>query len=120
MNSKIDEFSPQVEKLRKEIDDLQDKFGRADKRKKNSLDKVKRMRTDNTTLDLEINLLEQKTKNQFLMNAVSILCNEIPELKTAITGPLQERGIAIPSRPVSEKPSNKYNKIVTESNSSVR
>lgn len=32
-----------------------------------------------------------------------ILCNEIPELKNAITGSLQEKGIAIPSRPNSEK-----------------
>jgi predicted nucleic acid-binding Zn-ribbon protein len=106
MNSKIEEFSPQVEKMKKEIDDVQEKFTRSEKRKKASNDKVKRMKTDNTTLDLEINLFEQKTKNQFLMNAVSILCNEIPELKNAITGSLQEKGISIPSRPNSEKISN--------------
>ena len=65
MNQKIDEFSPQVEKMRKEIEDVQEKFNRADKRKKASSDKVHKMKTDNTTLDVEINLFEQKTKNQF-------------------------------------------------------
>jgi len=104
MNSKIDEFSPQLEKMRKENDDVQEKFNRSEKRKKASLDKLKAKKNfDSTILDLEVQLCEQKTKNQFLMNAVAILCNEIPELKNAITGSLQEKGIAIPSRPNSEK-----------------
>lgn len=73
MNGKIEEFSPQLEKMKKEIEDVQEKYNRAEKRKKVSNDKIKKMKIDNTTLDLEIKLNEQKTKNQFLMNAVSYL-----------------------------------------------
>ena len=71
MNGKIDEFSPQTEKMRKEIEDVQEKFNRADKRKKASYYKIKKMKIDHTTLESDLSLCDQKTKNQFLMNAVS-------------------------------------------------
>lgn len=73
MNGKIEEFSPQLDKMKKEIEDVQEKYNRAEKRKKATNEKIKKMKIDNTTLELEIKLNDQKTKNQFLMNAVSYL-----------------------------------------------
>ena len=58
---------------------------------------------ENSNIDIEINLSNEQIKNQYLVNAIAILCNENPEFRNAINNPLQERGINIPNRPISEK-----------------
>lgn len=59
---------------------------------------------NNSELGLEIKLNNEMLKNKFIKNAISILCNEIDEMKYAFSNELQEFQIA--SRPVSEQASS--------------
>lgn len=58
----------------------------------------------------EIELNNQILKNKFLKNSLTILCNEIPEMRSVLSNNLQEIGIDIPSRQVSEKGSDTSSK----------
>ncbi len=90
--------------MRKEVAEKDEKFGRAERRNKQVQNLVK---VDLTTSDLgyEIEMNNQMLRNKFMKNALTILCNEIPEMRSVLSNNLQEVGIDIPSRPVSEKAS---------------
>ncbi len=107
LREKIDNFDFQLDKIRKETTDTQDKLDRAERKKKQTQDKVLKANPNldwgKSNIGLEIDLNNEKLKNQYLMNAISILCSEIPELKSSITEPLGDKGIIIPSKPNSEK-----------------
>ena len=53
----------------------------------------------NTTEGKDIILEAEKLKSKYLLNAISILISEIPDLQAIIEEPLAESGIQIPQRP---------------------
>jgi len=110
LKEKIEGFSINLEKIKKETDDTDEKLQRAAKKKKQTQEKALKLNSnldwDKSNIGLQIELSNEKLKNQYLMNAISILCSEIPELKSSITEPLGEKGIIIPSRANSEKLGN--------------
>lgn len=89
------------EKLENEMNDQTDKINRAINSlntKKNNLDSVDpNFANDHKGKDLTLEV--EKLKSKYLLNAISILMNEIPDLKPIVEGPLQEKGIQLPSRP---------------------
>jgi len=107
LKEKIEGFSINLEKIKKETDDTDEKLQRAAKKKKQTQEKALKLNSnldwDKSNIGLQIELSNEKLKNQYLMNAISILCSEIPELKSSITEPIGEKGIIIPSRANSEK-----------------
>jgi len=56
---------------------------------------------ENTDIGNEIKLRNEKIKNEFLKNSISILAQEIDEVKTILSNEMQD--FKIPSRPVSMK-----------------
>jgi len=110
LKEKIEGFSINLEKIKKEENDTDEKLQRAAKKKKQTQEKALKLNSnldwDKSNIGLQIELSNEKLKNQYLMNAISILCSEIPELKSSITEPLGEKGIIIPSRANSEKLGN--------------
>ena len=94
-----------LEMTLRDVDKQQQKLDRADKKFKGILSK---MNTNINTMPIsnEIELNKEKLKNIYLKNAISMLCTEIPEMKYALNNNLQEFGIKIASRPISEKPSS--------------
>jgi len=107
LRDNIDKFSQNIEKIKKETAETKDKLDRAAGKKKKTMDTILQKNPnldwENSNIGKEIELNNEKLKNQYLMNAISILCSEIPELKQSITEPLGERGIHIPSRANSER-----------------
>lgn len=100
----IKEFRTDLEKIRKEVSERQEKFERSQKR--NQQVSSKHASTiEKSEIGREIDLNNEILKNKFLKNAINILCNEIPDMKTVLSGSLQEAGIDISSvsRPISEK-----------------
>jgi len=93
-----------LEMTLRDVDKQQQKLDRADKKLKGILSK---MNTNVNSIPIanEIELNKERLKNIYLKNAISMLCTEIPEMKYALNNNLQEFGIKIASRPISEKPS---------------
>ena len=113
LKERIDSYSMNLEKMQKEAQESEEKLNRATKKKKGTSDKLMKANPnldwEKSTIGMELELNNEKLKNQYLMNAISILCSEIPELKVSIMEPLGERGIIIPSRANSEKLGKKFN-----------
>jgi len=81
----------------------EEKYNRSDKRIKQILQRTNlNMESD---IGHEIQLNNEILRNKFLKNAITILCSEIPEMRSVISGSLQEVGVEIASRPTSEKAS---------------
>jgi hypothetical protein len=99
LGSSLEDYESILEKGRKEVLKQEQKFERSSKRYKDVSTKTNI--NLNTNIGLEIELHKEMLKNQFLRRAVTILCNEIPEMKSALTNNLQEVGIQIASRPLS-------------------
>lgn len=59
--------------------------------------------TQNSDLDYTLKLEEEMQKNKFLKNAIAMLCAEIPEMQSALHNDLQEIGIEINNRSISDK-----------------
>lgn len=110
LKDKIDNFTANLDRIVKETQDTEEKLQRAIKKKKQTQDKCLKKNPnldfEKSNIGMEIELNNEKLKNQYLMNAISILCHEIPELRPSITEPLGERNIIVPSRPNSEKLGN--------------
>jgi hypothetical protein len=104
LKNSIGDYSGMIEMTKREADKQQQKLDRADKRLKTLLSKMN-ANLNNIPISTEIELNKEQLKNKYLKNAISILCNEIPEMKYALNNNLQEFGIKIASRPISEKPS---------------
>ncbi len=99
----MEDFQISLEKIKKEVTDKEEKFNRSDKRNTQVLQRANlNMESD---LGYEIQLNNEILRNKFLKNAITILCSEIPEMKSVISGSLQEVGVEIASRPTSEKAS---------------
>ena len=56
---------------------------------------------ENTDIGNEIKLRNEKIKNEFLKNSISLLAQEIDEVKTILSNEMQD--FNIPSRPISVK-----------------
>lgn len=104
MNNSIGDYSGMREMTKREADKQLQKLERADKKLKGMLTKMNSNLT-NIPISTEIELNKERLKNKYLKNALSLLCGEIPEMKYALNNNLQEFGIKISSRPISEKPS---------------
>lgn len=100
----MEDFTISLEKIKKEIKEKEEKFVRSEKRNNQLLSRSNiNMESD---IGYEIKFNNEILRNKFLKNAISILCSEIPEMKSVISGSLQEVGVEIASRPSSEKPGN--------------
>lgn len=109
---KIDEKMMQIDVLRHNIENYQSLWQKQqqDSKKKfdvnkRSEDRFKKLVKDNkinledTDIGYEIKLNNEKLKNQFLKNSISILSAEIDEVKNIFSGEMQD--FNIPSRPLS-------------------
>jgi hypothetical protein len=106
----LEDFQISLEKIKKEVVDKDEKFNRSEKRNKQVLQRANlNMESD---LGFEIQLNNEILRNKFLKNAITILCSEIPEMKSVISGSLQEVGVEIASRPSSEKAGKLYSKYI--------
>jgi len=94
-----------LEKIKKEVEDKEEKWDRSEKRNTQLLNRTK-INLENSDIGLEVQLNNEILRNKFLKNSISILCSEIPEMRSVISGSLQEVGVEINSRPNSEKASN--------------
>lgn len=105
LKNNLEDFQISLEKIKKEVYDKEEKFVRSERRNSQTLQRVNlNMESD---LGYEIQLNNQILRNKFLKNAITILCSEIPEMRSVISGSLQEVGVEIASRPTSEKASKK-------------
>ena len=91
-----------IDKIRKEVNTKREQFERSEK-KYNQILNTAKVDVKTTEIGLEVDLNNEMLRYKFLKNAVIILCNEIPEMRTVLSNDLQEVGIEIGSRPVSEK-----------------
>jgi hypothetical protein len=91
-----------IDKIRKEVNTKKEQFDRSDKKFSQVVNTFK-VDVKNSEIGLELDLNNEMLRHKFLKNSVIILCNEIPEMRTVLSNSLQEVGIEIGSRPVSEK-----------------
>lgn len=74
MEKEIRAFSTDLEKTRKELSDTKEKYDRAETRKKQTVEKATKTKPnfslDNNAISLEIELMNEKLKNQYLLNAI--------------------------------------------------
>lgn len=108
LSNKLDYLGNEIGGISLNLQKTKEKYDRAVENDSRVLKNAKLKKPDfsiqpDSNIDLEIKLMEEQVRNQYLMNAISILCNENAELRNAINNPLQEKGINIPNRPVSEK-----------------
>lgn len=106
--NKIDVLNNDLNGINTNLLKSREKLNRAKDSENRIIKNAKKKKTDfsieeNSNIDIEIKLVQEQIKNQYLVNAIAILCNENPEFRNAINNPLQERGINIPNRPISEK-----------------
>ncbi len=94
-------MSLKIEIVKKENNDKKEKHNRSDMKFKNVSKSVKV--TQNSDLDYSLKLEEEMQKNKFLKNAIAMLCAEIPEMHSALHNDLQEIGIEMNNRSISEK-----------------
>lgn len=111
LRNNIEEFESNLERMRKEVAEKEEKSSRAERRNKQVQNQMK-LDLTNSDIGYEIELNNQMLRNKFIKNALSILCSEIPEMRSVLSNNLQEVGIDIPSRPVSEKASVSSRKSV--------
>jgi hypothetical protein len=97
----MQEISSKIESVKKENHDKTEKFNRSETKYKNVSKTIKV--TPNSDLDYSLRLEESMQKNKFLKNAIAMLCSEIPEMQNALNNDLQEIGIEINNRSMSEK-----------------
>jgi hypothetical protein len=102
----LQEVFGNLEKQAKEFADKREKCDRSEKKLKQTMQKVG-VNVDTSDIGLQIKLNEEIQKNRFLKNALSFLCGELPEMQIALDNNLQEIGIEINSRNVSEKAGKK-------------
>jgi hypothetical protein len=95
------EISSKIEFIKKENNDKKEKYNRSEMKFKNVSKGVKV--TQNSDLDYSLKLEEEMQKNKFLKNAIAMLCSEIPEMQSALHNDLQEIGIEINNRSISDK-----------------
>lgn len=105
---KLENLENEMSGLALALNKTKEKYNRAVEADTRMLRAAKQKKPDfsiasESNIDYEIKLMEEQIRNQYLMNAISILCNENVELRNAINNPLQEKGINIPNRPISEK-----------------
>lgn len=108
LGKKLDNLESEMGSIVSSLAKTKDKYNRAVEADTRTLRNAKQKKPDfsitpESNIDYEIKLMEEQIRNQYLLNAISILCNENIELRNAINNPLQERGINIPNRPISEK-----------------
>ena len=102
LRNNMDEFETNLERMRKEVAEKEEKWDRSERRNKQIQNSLK-FNLKNSDAGLEVEMNNEMLRNKFLKNALTILCNEIPEMRSVLSNNLQEVGIDIPSRPVSEK-----------------
>lgn len=108
LSKKVENLSYEISKIKDDIDKNKKKYENAKKSESRTINLVKSKKpdfeiTEGSALDLEIKLQQEQVRNQYLLNAITILCNQNIDLRNALNNPLQERGIVIPNRPISEK-----------------
>jgi hypothetical protein len=97
----LQEIASKIEMVKKENHDKSEKLNRSETKYKRVSQGVKV--TSNSDLDHSLKLEEAMQKNKFLKNAISMLCSELPEMQSALNNDLQEIGIEINNRSMSEK-----------------
>ncbi len=102
LRNNLEDFEMNIEKMRKEVNTKSEQFERAKKKSTQTQNNVK-VDLKTSELGLEVELNNEMLRYKFLKNAVIILSNEIPEMRTVLSNNLQEVGIEIGSRPISEK-----------------
>ena len=102
MRNNLEDFQISLEKIKKEVGEKEEKWNRSEKRNSQLLNRTN-INLENSDIGLEVQLNNENLRNKFLKNAISILCSEIPEMRSVISGSLQEVGVEISSRPNSEK-----------------
>lgn len=90
INKKIDQLNRAKMKYKKTKDNLM--------AKKKDIDL-----NEDSNIEYECKIAEEKERNKYLLNAISLLCNENSSLREAIINPLQDKGIVIPIKALSEK-----------------
>lgn len=111
------------EKLNEDLNKKTSQLKRAEKYLNDVMSKAKSKNVEvgeGSNIDLECKLAEEKTRYDFLINAISILCRENPSLKEAISNQLQEKKIEIPDKPKSEKSSQSDIKSISDKSMSRR
>lgn len=108
LNKKVENLTYEISKIKDDIEKNKKKYDNAKKSESRTINLVKSKKPDfdiveGSALDLEIKLQQEQVRNQYLLNAITILCNQNIDLRNALNNPLQERGIVIPNRPISEK-----------------
>lgn len=108
LSKKVENLSYEISKIKDDIDKNKKKYENAKKSEGRTISLVKSKKpdfeiTEGSAIDLEIKLQQEQVRNQYLLNAITILCNQNIDLRNALNNPLQERGIVIPNRPISEK-----------------
>lgn len=101
LKKNIQEISSKIEITKKENNDKKEKYNRSEMKYKNVSKGVKV--TQNSDLDYTLKLEVEMQKNKFLKNAIAMLCSEIPEMQSALHNDLQEIGIEINNRSISDK-----------------
>jgi len=102
LRNNLEDFQISLEKIKKEVGEKEEKWNRSEKRNSQLLNRTN-INLENSDIGLEVQLNNENLRNKFLKNAISILCSEIPEMRSVISGSLQEVGVEISSRPNSEK-----------------
>jgi hypothetical protein len=97
----LQEIASRLEIVKKENNDKSEKHNRSEIKYKKVSHSVKV--TNNSDLDYSLKLEETLQKNKFLKNAISMLCKEIPEMQSALNNDLQEIGIEINNKSMSDK-----------------
>lgn len=109
LRGNLEDFEINLDKIRKEVNKRKEQFDRSENKKNNTVNSAK-VDLKNSDIGLEVELNNELLKFKFLKNAVLILCNEIPEMRTVLNSNLQEAGIEIGSRPISEKAPSEMSK----------
>lgn len=101
---KNEDINYQREKLEKELHDQDEKVDRAAKTRDNNIRNLKQRMPDFETSSKakDIAFEGEQLKLKYLMNAISVLISEIPDLGGILEQPLQEIGLDIPQ--LSERP----------------
>lgn len=101
---KNEDIAYQRERIEKELNDQQSKLERAEATKNQNYDALVQAVEDfkDSAKEKDVQFEAESLKTKYIMNAISILISEIPELQGVLEQPLQEIGLEIPQ--LSERP----------------
>lgn len=103
IEKQMEDYAYQNEKLNKELQEQQMKLERANKamatKKSSYLKSAPEFNPAESVPGLEVQLECQRLKNTYILNALSLIITEVPDIGEAMKLLLEEKGIKVPSRP---------------------